>query len=204
MQIGEVQFFDGPAGTGNPILGSSNAIIGIDGVPAPGSSGYPGHEGPALAIDGTAAKYLNFGRANSGLIVVPGVGPTIADGFRLMTANDADGRDPVSYSIYGGNGPVASADNSEGTAEAWTLIQSGSLSPTNSRDTFDPLVPLANSAAYSRYKILFPQLRNGAGELMQIGEFELHGTAVPEPGSLGLGGLALGLLARRRNRGQRV
>ena len=117
------------------LLSSSDTAIGIDldstfiNIPAQNNGRYPAAESPARGIDGLpATKYLNFGHAGSGFIVTPTALPGIpVDGFRITTANDAPGRDPALWSLYGFNGTLTTTDsgaspaiNQTGTAEAWT------------------------------------------------------------------------------------
>ncbi len=63
----------------------------------------PGNETPAKAIDGNIkTKYLNFGAANSGLLVrLPRA--AIVTGLTLASANDYDERDPTAYLLEGTN-----------------------------------------------------------------------------------------------------
>jgi len=207
MQIGEVQFFTGPDGTASTILSPSNPIIAIDEpLPiGPGTSRYLSNESPQKAIDGTSAKYLNFGEQYSGFVIQPSLGLSVVDGFRIMTAGDEVNRDPATYEIYGGIGSLLSTDNSEGLAETWTLIQSGAVALPSGRNTFGSLVSITgNSSAYDRYKVLFPTVK-GSTNGMQIGEFELHGTPVPEPtfASLVAVGLTLITFSRRARKTRR-
>jgi hypothetical protein len=76
-----------------PILAPGNPIIAFDSDFSTGNSSYPGGEGPINAINGTTAKYLNFGNTRSGFIVIPSA-PSTVQSFQLTTANDAPERDP--------------------------------------------------------------------------------------------------------------
>ncbi len=202
MQISEISLYAGLDGTSPIPLNSASAIA----TDSNSASHYPANERPSTLVDGNAAtKYLNFGEENSGFIVRPSVGATVATGFIITTANDAEERDPASYQLYGTTSAIASSDNSRGNeGENWVLISSGALSlPTGvgSRLVDAPEVTFANSDAYTAYKVLFPTVRNAAtANSMQIAGFQLTGTVVPEPGAVALVGLAAGtgLLRRRR------
>ena len=92
------------------------------------NSSYPGSESPARVIDRDInRKYLNYAKENSGIIVTPNAASTVAS-IKLSTANDAPGRDPASFILYGTNEAIASADNSLGNGEAWTEIEIGRAS----------------------------------------------------------------------------
>jgi hypothetical protein len=199
MQIADIQFYSSFGAVGTGVLGAGTTALAIDLDFLPPSSSYPGAEGPANAIDGTAAKYLNFGENGSGFIVTPSVGLSVVDSFQIMTANDADVRDPSTYSIFGTNDPISSTDNSQGNAENWTLIQSGGLNLPAARDTLGDLISVGNSTAYSSYKVVFDGVKDGAAaNSMQIGDIQFFGTVVPEPGTAALTLLALLPLVRRR------
>jgi hypothetical protein len=199
MQIAEVQFFDGAS---NPILAPANDIRAIDN---PGSdSMYPTTERPLEAIDGlttAGSKYLNFAREGTGLIVTPGQGPSIVTSFQVWTANDVAARDPSAYQIYGTNDPIISADNSDGTAESWTLITSGTLTLPDLRNVAGDEISFANGTAWRSYKIVFTDNKGpdtGANSI-QFSELIFNGTIVPEP-SLGaglIGAMAIALSRRR-------
>ena len=155
---------------GDDILAPGDFIIAID---ADGDSGEPDGEPVTEAIDqiygGGNQKYLNFGGANSGFIVTAAYGPSIIDSFTIWTANDADLRDPATWELYGTNAAIVSAQHSTGTAESWTLIESGSISlplERNATDTgpggYNATVPVTSTKTYASYKMLFPTLK-GAG-----------------------------------------
>jgi hypothetical protein len=184
------------------LLSPGDAIIAID---ADGGSRSPDAETVDHAIDGVLQKYLNFGDAsggdenNTGFIVTPGIGVSIVDSFAITTANDSEERDPATWALYGTNDPILSINHSTGVAEAWTLIDSGSISLPVARDTLGPTIAVSNAATYASYKMLFPTVKDaGAANSMQIAEIQFYG--VPEPATiclLGMGGLAL--IRRRRS-----
>jgi hypothetical protein len=143
------------------ILSPGDFIIAIDNNRnLPGTFNTAGTETPASVLDqNPATKYLNFGREMTGIIVQPQFGASVVQSFTLTTANDGSERDPAAYLLYGTNSPVTSADNSDGKSEAWTLIQSGSITLPQTRQTLSAPIDVTNSATYSAYKLLFPQLK---------------------------------------------
>lgn len=150
---------------GDPIL-----AIDLDGFSTVSGSGYPGGESPPNLIDGdTNTKYLNSANINSGFIVTPSAASTIRS-FTLTTANDAPGRDPTSYALYGTNDPITSLDNSFGDAENWTLISEGAVSLPTDRFTAGLPVTFANSASYTSYRMHFPTLKEAGICCMQLSE----------------------------------
>ena len=207
MQLAEARFFGGDNGTGDEILAADNRIFAVANPTF--QSRYPGGESPSKAIDGDpASKYLNFGKEESGLIVTPASGPSVVRGLRITTANDAPGRDPASFEIYGTNDTISSPDNSQGTLENWTLIKADVLNlpgdPANGGDqrgVAGAIVAFANETQYKSYKIIFPENKADTGDAdsIQFGEIELF-SQVPEPGTAGLAvaGALLGLAKRRR------
>lgn len=143
----------------------------------------PTAEGVEHAIDGLLQKYLNFLDLGSGFIVTPSRGVTIVTALRFYTANDAEERDPASYTLEG---------STSGPGGPWTTISSGALSlpfdrngggaiPINSATHFNQLVTFPNSAAFNSYRVTFPTLKNAAAaNSMQIAEVELLGMGALE------------------------
>lgn len=76
-----------------------------------GSSNSPGNETPSLANDGsTGTKWLDFRESGGGIYI--DLGSVVnTTGYQMYTANDASGRDPYTWDIYG------SVDNT-----TWYLI----------------------------------------------------------------------------------
>jgi len=154
------------------ILAPGDAIIAVDPDAPRSSSSYPAGEAPPNALDGdSGTKYLNFAGALTGFIVTPS-GAASVQSFTITTANDAEGRDPSSWRLYGTNDAISSADNSTGLAENWALIGSGSVSLPAARFTTGPVVPVSNSTAYSSYRMLYPTLKGDP--LMQIADVAFY------------------------------
>lgn len=177
-----------------------------------------GNENPPNAIDGNVdTKYLNFGRGGTGYIFTPNGGAAVVTGIQFATANDAPERDPASFILLGSNTVVA--DPTPGTIYQqadFTTIAEGTLSLPEDRKVFlQPDVTFNNDVAYNTFLLIFPTIKNAdTANSMQIAEAALLTAAgplrdgtiaggqlavVPEPGAtVLLGGLAVGLLARRR------
>ncbi|MGI9427811.1 MAG: hypothetical protein ACR2NM_04080, partial [Bythopirellula sp.] len=184
MQFAEIQFF-GEVSASSGLLTPGSDIIAID-LDA-GQSNYPGNETPQDAVDGTLDKYLNFGEVDSGFIVTPSGNSTLVDSFQITTANDEEARDPNAWQLFGTDDPITSADNSTGSQENWTLIDSGSVSLPSARNTLGPVVPVSNSTMYTSYRMIFTGVKNaGAANSMQIAEIEFFGDSGIAPSSSSL------------------
>jgi hypothetical protein len=166
-----------------PILQLNEPLIAVDILPS-NFSNYPAAESPTQAIDGiippmgstTGNKYLNFGQAETGLLVTPTLGATTVTGIQLATANDGLGaREPKTYALYGTNDPInhAVADNGNSTGFDWTLISQGTLAPPATTNTLYPVVNFANATPWTSYRVLFPSLAGDDGCCMQVAEVRL-------------------------------
>jgi len=186
------------------VVRPGDPIILVNGVnDGDGNSGPPpAQEGVERAIDGITQKYLNFLDLGSGFIVTPSAGPTLVNGLRFYTANDAQDRDPASYVLEG---------SISGPGGPWTPISSGSLDlplgrnpggtspgiPVNPAVHSNQVVNFFNAARYTSYRVTFPTLRNAAAaNSMQIGEVELlssasHLSATKQGGGLLINGYAI-------------
>ena len=164
-----LSFAVGYSASANEILGPGDSIIAIDVDPLFSNSSYPGGEPPAAVLDNDAnTKYLNFGGRNSGFIVSPAFGNSQVQSFVITTANDAEGRDPTSWELWGTNETIVSLDNSDGMAENWTLVDSGTVALPDTRFTAGPVVNVNNASDYSSYRFSFPTLK--CDRLMQIAD----------------------------------
>ncbi len=176
---------------GIPQLGPEDTAIAIDldsvFVPAANNGRYPTLESPRQGIDGVAGtKYLNFGGAGSGFIVSPTITGNIVESFQIRTGNDAPGRDPASWELYGFNGPLITTDsgpdpaiNQTGLAEAWNLIDLGTVAlpgnPAINNDQRGVLGPVVNvnggATSFQHYKMVFPTMKT-LGSIMQFADIQ--------------------------------
>jgi hypothetical protein len=125
----------------------------------PTSNNSPSNEGPANAFDNNPyTKYLNFDKQNAGVTIQLNAGRVVTS-FKLTTANDAVERDPTSYKLYGSN-----------DGSTWTLIQQGQLSLSDNRFSVSNDIAVTNSTAYVYYFMIFPSIKNNAGNSVQIAE----------------------------------
>jgi hypothetical protein len=167
---------------GIPLLSSSDVAIAIDAHGKTARSSFPAAESPNKIIDGlVASKYLNFGHSGSGIIVTPAA-VTPVESLQLTTANDAPGRDPSSWELWGFNGSLVSTENSAGLNETWTLIDAGGVTLPgdplingDQRGVLGPLVDVnSGGVGYQHYKILFPTPKDlSRANSMQVAELQL-------------------------------
>ena len=187
------------------ILSAGDPILAIDLDGNVSNSNYPGPEAPQFLLDGLGVsvpvgtslpgtKYLNFGGPTSGFIVTLDEGPTAVQSFQLVAGNDAPGRDPSDYILYGTNNPIVSTDNSSGLGEVWTEVSSGTINPFGGRDQAGDLVTFSNTVSYASYKMIYPNL-SGDG-LFQLNDAQFYSDAVgsaPLLSTAGEGGSILGI-----------
>lgn len=187
MQIADLALFTATVAGGQSILAPGDAILAID-LDVASRSRFPANEAPPNAIDGEiGTKYLNFGDQNTGIggagtgfVVTPAIGESVLESFVITTANDSDGRDPLTYTISGTNDIISLPENAFVGDEGWEIIQTGTLDLPVERTTVGESVPVVNSQSYTSYKVIFDTLRSGvATEFMQIAEIQFEGT----PGS---------------------
>ena len=157
------------------LLSPSDFIIAIDRDPPGVNSSFPDTEGPGNVVDqNSGTKYLNFGKLETGFITTPSA-PSVVKSFVLTTANDATERTPASYQLFGTNSPIVSTNNSGGSSEPWTLIQSGNLSLPDTFLTAGAPVDVNNNTSYTSYKLIFPTVKNaGTANSMQIADAQLY------------------------------
>ena len=163
---GELEFPDNPSIPGRVDLTQLEDVSGQDDMIDPTTVNSPVNEEVWRAIDNIPeTKYLNFDGPGSGFTIKPTVGPSVIKGLRLTSANDAAGRDPASYLLEG------STDGN-----VFEIISQGDIPEFEDRFT-DVEVAFNNNNAYEFYRLVFPTLRGGNNELMQIAEVEFLGTA---------------------------
>ena len=188
VQIGDVNIWESSDGTGLPIfdffddIRASGVLTGVR-----GESDYPALEPPSAAIDNdTTTKYLNFGKENSGFIVTPSAGETVIRELQMWTANDEEPRDPFGFEVYGTNDAITSVDNGDGSGEAWTLIDSGTLDlpidrnpnelPAGDFKSSVISVDNPNDDAYTSYRFVVTSVKDSTvANSMQFSEIQFYG-----------------------------
>lgn len=137
----------------------------------------PTKEAVANILDATSStKWLSYAGRGSGFIVTPAASSSVQS-FIITTANDGPTRDPISYELYGTNDPIASLNNSDGKAESWTSISTGSLALPAGRQTIGSPVNVTNGNAYTSYKMVFPQVAGATEVLFQIADIQFYAAA---------------------------
>jgi cytochrome c2 len=131
----------------------------------------PPQESPRHAVDNNPkTKYLNFGKAGSGLMIAIPAPPLVVTAVELVSANDSPDRDPASYLLEGsGDGKTFERISARAVPEFPERFRS-------QRFEFD------NDRAYSTFRLTFPKLRNSGADAMQIGEVRLFAAPKPRPG----------------------
>lgn len=177
MQVADIRLYTAPGGGGDQILNTFDECLAVTDR-FDSESWHPANEGPGNVVDGTLAKYLNFGKENSGFIVSRADGqPVVVEEFAITTANDFEERDPASWELYGTNDPITSPNNSAGEEESWVLVDSGALALPSDRNTVGPTVTVSNATEYTGYKLVFPALKDGLNaNSMQIAEVAFEGS----------------------------
>ena len=169
------------------VYDGSSTFIGIDLSPI-SDSDFPGGEAPGNVVDQDAnSKYLNFGGQGAGFIVTPSTANSTIQSLLFTTANDAPGRDPLTFEIFGTDDPISSASNSFGDAEMWTLIATGDtgLATDPGRKLPGTIVDITNGADFDSYRIFFTNLRDN-NAITQLADLQLF---------TGAGGAGTALLA---------
>ncbi|RYD35554.1 MAG: hypothetical protein EOP86_08185, partial [Verrucomicrobiaceae bacterium] len=88
LQFAEIQLYSTPNGSGAPVLSQNDAALAIN-LPALDSRSPDAEQVQNVLDSDPATKYLNFGKINTGFIVTPAAGATVAQSLIVTTANDA-------------------------------------------------------------------------------------------------------------------
>ena len=180
LSAGEVRYLAGFRAPPSDVTAPGDIVQGVpnDGLMDGDDFGWPGAETPDLAIDDdTGTKFLHFKGdiEPTGIQVKPASGLSIVTALSLTTANDSPARDPATFELSGSNdsidGPyelIASGDVVDFTQEAEWPRFTMNATPIE----FD------NDVAYQYYQLMFPTVRDAAGDnSMQIAEVELLGVS---------------------------
>lgn len=150
---------------------------------------WPSNEGPEHLIDGVGQKYLNFGKKNTGAIITPGIGCSIVDTIKFWTANDAIGRDPASYELYGTNKSIDLTKDKYSISD-FTPLSNGNLTLPVSRnlngerpldDSNSQTILFKNIKSYTSYLLYFPSIKENSANSMQLGEVQVFGSTCSDP-----------------------
>lgn len=115
----------------------------------PSSNSSPLAQTADKAFDGDInSKYLNFDRFNTGVTISLSQGKVVS-GIQFTTAEDAVGRDPTSFVLYGSN------DNA-----AWVKIDNQPIALSDYRQVSSNVYTISNTNAYVYYKIEFPSIKD--------------------------------------------
>ena len=176
MQLADMRFYTASNGIGLNVLDSPTAILAIQDIDGTSTSASPGGSSVANAVDGNpTTAYANFGGVNAGLIVTPAAGASVVSSFSITTSSESSSSDPASWILYGTNESIASLNDSAGTAEAWSYVDSGDLELPLTRQTQSDNMAVENTAAYTSYRLVFPTLRQSTSTTMQLGDVQLYG-----------------------------
>ncbi len=141
-----------------PILNPSNKITPHGVVYAP-----QGEEINKIIDGNINSKFLDYVFTDGmGMDIYTGVN-SIASQIEFTTANDAPGRDPQNYTIYGSN-----------DGQGFTSITTGTIPCITTRQ-FTRTISFSNSNSYSHYRIVFTNLC-GPENSLQVSEIQILGT----------------------------
>jgi hypothetical protein len=153
-------------------------VLGVAGTEAD-INNWPEGEAPENSINATAQKYLNFGKLNTGFLITPAVGESVANQLKLWTANDEPPRDPATFAIYGSNEEIG--DEGPFDLSNFKMIVASDLSLPDTRNDTDELleensqaIVFGNSSKYNSYLVIFPTVKNSeTANSMQIADVQL-------------------------------
>lgn len=169
-----------------PTSAIKNATFSNDGSWHYGTAG----ENEANLYDGTGNKLCVSGFDQNDLVNKPLVitfemtDPIAVGSYSFTTANDASGRDPSSWTLFGSN---------DGTT--WTMLDDLSDIRLTDNRFYTQNFTVNNEDEYSFYKFEVTKLKS-VTNVFQLGEITFYGTnlpmdAIPEPSTLCLLGLGL-------------
>ena len=187
-QISEVQLSQGinppftvaMAGARGGQLSGTTFTIGSIGNSNPGTN-WNANESPDQAVDGSVdTKYLLFRNTGAGLVASPQAGPARVNRLTFWTANDSSERDPLTYQVYGIPTAVTARSGTLNMATSGTLLGSGTLALSATRNAGPETVTFDNSTSYASYLVVFPTVKNSPSTtMMQISEVQFGYNGTP-------------------------
>lgn len=145
----------------SPIFNSGMSIV------SEGATSSPFNEEVWQIIDGDAfTKFLDFDYMDGMEFTVNlGGTPAIATSIEITTANDAEGRDPMNYEIFGSN-----------DGSVFTSVVTGNI-PCDFNRYFARSFSFANTTSYNYYRIRFTNQCSSENSI-QIAEVQLFQTVM--------------------------
>ncbi len=174
------------SGTVRSILSFKDAVLAVGATRV----GGPNHKVDILngevahnAFDGKLeSKYFNPNHdgerpngVGTGFAITPRKAETVT-AFQFATANDFEGRDPLTITIEGSDAEGADKDQGQGFA---TIYDGPSgLEADPGRKQWGKCVVFANTTAYRTYRVLVSRLRDNQSNGAQYSEFRLGALAL--------------------------
>ncbi len=153
--------------------GGSNFVVGTTGTDFD-TNAWPSGESPSKVIDGdtsSSSKFLIFKDGNVGVIVSPQVGWTGLPVNRMVawSANDAEGRDPANFILYGSTTALTNSNVGQIYAtSSMTPITNGGFSLPSARNSAGPSITfLSNTTAYASYLLIFTSTKPDIYDVVQ-------------------------------------
>lgn len=179
----------------------------------------PANEAPQFAFDDTRQKGLIFNDVNNDAATpyedVTAANPVIwtfdfpsavtVRSYSLTSGNDAQGRDPRDFFLEGSNDGAAwtavdtvAGHMFEDQPELGDNTGVAATQPPNRFETF--FFNVDAPALFDQYRLRVIETRDPVNDRPQIADIQMFDTIVPEPGSLGVLGMAAVAMLRRRAR----
>ena len=155
---------------------STTAKTSIEVIASGGNKDGYGETADKIFDGKSSSKW--YKEANSNWVVFKTASPIVATSYTIQTANDAEGRDPKTFQLYGA---ASSAPTTDGTTTGWTLIDSeedaSSIIPTAryAMADFDVDFP----GEYQYYMLKVDATRTNPGGI-QLSELILNGCAASD------------------------
>ena len=166
------------------VMGGPN-VVALAADTASGDAHSPG-SGQAGTLNAMyfdkAATGTKSGGVDTGLVITPRIGPTVATAFQIASAGGDPARDPLTITIEGSH----AANAREAGARDFTLLyqgQCGLLSHAD-RKSWGLYVNFPNTTAYASYRVLVTAKVGSGSDAVQYSGIRLFGIATnPLPGT---------------------
>ncbi|MEN9329884.1 MAG: hypothetical protein RLZZ484_1072, partial [Pseudomonadota bacterium] len=170
------------AGSGAIYMGVMGTLVNA--VTASSSNTGSGEVAANVSDANTGTKYLNKDKAGSGLVFSLSQADVVTS-LQFTSANDASGRDPMTFTVFGSN------DSADWNSSSWKQVAQGNTGLSTTRKAEAQVATFDNSTAYKFYKVVMTSLRDPKADAMQVSEIKLGasgGRVIPT--GLGQNGIA--------------